>query len=131
MDPIGFGLENYNAIGMWRRMDDNNPIDASGALPGGKAFSGPGELRLALKAKAPQFTRNLSERLLTYALGRGIESSDRCNLDAIAANVAKKNYRFSALVTEIVTSEPFRYRRGDQPLAKVAAAPKVQERIHE
>jgi hypothetical protein len=130
MDPIGFGLENYDAIGMWRKLDDGNPIDASGALPGGKAFTGPGELRLALKGKAPQFTRNLSERLLTYALGRGIESSDRCNLDEIAANVAKRNYRFSALVSEIVTSEPFRYRRGDQPVAKVASA-KVQERIHE
>lgn len=130
MDPIGFGLENYDAIGMWRKLDDGHPIDASGALPGGKAFSGPSELRVALKSKAPQFTRNLSEKLLTYALGRGIESTDRCNLDAIAANVAKKNYRFSAIVTEIVTSEPFRYRRGDQPVAKVAVA-KAQERIHE
>jgi hypothetical protein len=131
MDPIGFGLENYNAIGMWRKLDDGNPINATGELPGGKAFSGPSELRVALKSKSPQFTRNLSERLLTYALGRGIESSDRCNLDEIAANVAKRNYRFSALVTEIVTSEPFRYRRGDQPAAKVAIASKVQERIHE
>jgi hypothetical protein len=68
---------------------------------------------------------------MTYALGRGIESSDRCNLDEIAANVAKRNYRFSALVSEIVTSEPFRYRRGDTPVAKVVANAKVQERIHE
>jgi hypothetical protein len=131
MDPIGFGLENYDAIGMWRKLDDGHDIDAAGVLPGGKAFSNPSELRLALKAKAPQFTRNLSEKLLTYALGRGIESSDRCNLDAIAANVAKKDYKFSALVTEIVNSEPFRYRRGDQPVAKVAVAAKAQERIHE
>ena len=133
MDPIGFGLENYNAIGVWRKLDDGHPIDASGALPGGKSFTGPRELRIAIKAKAPQFTRNLSEKLLTYALGRGIESSDRCNLDAIAANVAKKNYRFSALVSEIVTSEPFRYRHGDQPVAKVkvAVAEKAQEKIHE
>ncbi|MBC8102393.1 MAG: DUF1592 domain-containing protein [Cytophagales bacterium] len=122
MDPIGFGLENYNAIGMWRKLDDGHLIDASGALPGGKPFSGPQQLRLALKAKAPQFTYNLSEKLLTYALGRGIESADRCNVDLIAQSVAKKNYRFSALVTAIVTSEPFRYRRADRP---AAPAPRV------
>jgi hypothetical protein len=121
MDPIGFGLENFNAIGKWRTLDDGAPIDASGKLPGGgPAFDGPGPLRAVLKAKAPLFVHNLSEKMLTYALGRGLESYDRCNVDTIAANVTQHDYKFSSLIEGIVASDPFRYRRGDPGTGKPA-----------
>ena len=114
MDPIGFGLENYNAIGKWRTLDDGNAIDSSGTLPGGGAsFTTPGQLRVALRAKAPQFVHNLSEKMLVYALGRGIENYDHCNIDAIAGEVKAHAYKFSSLVDAVVESQPFRYRRGD------------------
>lgn len=114
MDPIGFGLENFDAVGRWRTRDGGEPIDASGELPGGRRFNGPAELIALLKTQQTQFTRNLVEKLATYALGRGLEPSDRCNVSEIADRVAKRGYRFSALVTEIVLSEPFRKRRGSE-----------------
>lgn len=131
MDPIGFGLENFNAIGQWRTTDGGAPVDTSGTLPSGKTFRGPKQLKGILLAQKGQFVHNLSEKMLTYALGRGMESTDRCNVDAIAQDVASHNYKFSALVSAIVTSEPFRMRRGDggtTPTApvksvKVAQAP--------
>lgn len=113
MDAIGFGLENYNAVGAWRTMDGESEIDPSGTLPGGKSFKGPAQLRAILKAQKDLFVRNLSEKMLTYALGRGLESTDKCEIDSIAAAVTKKQYKFSALVTAVVQSEPFRKRRGD------------------
>ena len=125
MDPIGFGMENYNAIGQWRTLDGGLAIDTSGALPGGKAFKGPAQLKAAIHEKAPQFVHNLSEKMLTYALGRGIESYDRCNVDTIAEAVTKHDYRFSSLIGAIVTSEPFRNRRGDGPAPLPGAVVKV------
>lgn len=114
MDDIGFGLENYNPIGQWRTLDSGAPIDASGVLPGGGAsFKNPVGLKKALKGKTPQFVRNLTEKLLTYALGRGVESYDRCNVTAMADAVTEKHYKFSAIVLEIVNSQPFQYRHGD------------------
>jgi hypothetical protein len=125
MDPIGFGLENYNAIGMWRQLDGGQPIDPSGVLTNGQSFHGPADLRVILKGMAPKFVHALSERLLTYALGRGIEPSDRCTVDAVADHVAANGYRFSALVSGIVTSDAFRLRR---PEGANAASPAVAER---
>jgi mono/diheme cytochrome c family protein len=114
MDPIGFGLENFDAIGRWRTREGDQPVDSSGVLPGGQRFQGPTQLISLLKAKRrDEFVRNFCEKMMTYALGRGLESYDRCNLDAIAKRVAAKGYRFSAVVTEVVQSEPFRMRRGD------------------
>jgi hypothetical protein len=113
MDPIGFGLENYDAIGRWRSDDNGTPIDASGDLPDGKKFNGPMELKNILKAKKNLFVRSLSEKMLTYALGRGLETYDKCEVDKIAQKLTKNEYRFSALVTAVVESEPFRKRRGD------------------
>jgi hypothetical protein len=112
MDPLGFGLEYYDAIGAWRESDGAFPIDASGTLPSGQAFRGPKELRAILKGKQKEFTRCLSEKLLTYALGRGLQSSDDCTVDRIARAVAEDSHRFSRLVIEIVKSAPFRQRRG-------------------
>jgi hypothetical protein len=118
MDPIGFGLENYNAVGAWRAKDGDLPVDASGTLPGGQSFKGPAELKTILKSKKDLFTKSLTEKLMTYALGRGVEPSDKCNIDDIAKAVAKSGYRFSAVVDAIVLSDPFRKRRGDGPLGK-------------
>jgi hypothetical protein len=117
MDPIGFGLENFDAVGGWRTRDGDAPVDASGTLPGNVKFSGPAGLRKILLGKKDVFTRSLSERLLTYALGRGVENYDKCNVDAIAKTTAASGYKFSALVTAIVQSDPFRLRRGDPPAA--------------
>jgi mono/diheme cytochrome c family protein len=112
MDPLGFGLENFDGIGGWRDKDGKFPIDSSGVLPGGKSFKGPKELRAILKAKAPDFRRCLSEKMLTYALGRGLESYDKCALDDICAALVKNGDRFSSLVIAVVQSEPFQLRRG-------------------
>jgi hypothetical protein len=112
MDPLGFGLENFNAIGAWRTEDGKFPVDASGALPDGRSFSGPAELKTLLKQDRDIFTRAVTEKLLIYALGRGLERYDRPTAGAIAAQVASHDYRFSALVTGIVNSLPFQ-KRGD------------------
>jgi hypothetical protein len=113
MDPLGFGLENYDAVGRWRTRDGDSPVDSSGELPDGRRFNGPAQLIAILKAQKSQFVHSLAERMLTYAIGRGMESYDKCNLDAIVRSVAAKDHRFSALVTEVVLSDPFRKRRGD------------------
>jgi hypothetical protein len=114
MDPLGFGLENFDGIGAWRSMDGKFPIDASGVLPGGQAFNGPRQLRQILRKKAAEFRRCLVEKMLTYALGRGLEYYDRCAVDTISAAVAKDQNRFSRLVLAVVESEPFQMRRGKQ-----------------
>lgn len=113
LDPIGFGFENFDAIGAWRDKDGDLPIDSSGTLTDGKSFRGPAELATYLKSKKSLFIHSFSEKMLTYALGRGIEPADRCHVDEIAAAVSAKEYRFSALVTAIVQSDPFRLRRGE------------------
>jgi hypothetical protein len=112
MDPLGFGFENFNAIGRWRDKDGKHPIDASGVLPDGGKFNGPKELRKVLLGKKDQFVRCLAEKLLTYALGRGTERTDRCFIEEMAKNTAKKDYKFIALVNEVVKSDSFRKMRG-------------------
>ncbi|MFN0019685.1 MAG: DUF1592 domain-containing protein [Pirellulaceae bacterium] len=113
MDAIGFGLENYDGVGRWREKDGKLPIDSSAKLPSGEKFQTPAELVQVLKKRKRDFARCLSEKLLTYALGRGLMYYDRCAVDKIVDAVEKDNYRFSTLVVEIVKSEPFRKRRGD------------------
>jgi mono/diheme cytochrome c family protein len=112
MDGLGFGLENFDAIGGFRTKDGDAAIDSSGELPGNVTFTGPAELKAVLLGKKDLFTRCLAEKMLTYALGRGLEFYDRRAVDAITTAVAKQDYKFSALVTEIVKSDPFRMRRG-------------------
>jgi mono/diheme cytochrome c family protein len=111
MDPLGFGFENYDAVGAWRTKDGTFAIDPSGTLPSGQSFQGPPELKAILKGRANDFARCLTEKLLTYALGRGLEPYDQCSVEQIAAAVARNQYKFSTLVTEIVKSEPFEKRR--------------------
>jgi len=110
MDPIGFGLENYDAAGHWRTKDGNFDIDNSGTLPDGRSFSGAKALKEILKADAGLFARNFTEKLLTYALGRGLERSDRPVVDQISRDIAGDNYRFVTLVHQIVNSRPFKMR---------------------
>lgn len=111
MDPLGFGLENFDAVGAWRTMDGKFPIDASGVLPGGYEFEGPDELRAVLRGQSGPFSEALTSKLLTYALGRGLERYDTRVVKQIAARLPARNYRFSALVLEIVNSLPFQQRR--------------------
>ena len=112
MDPIGFGLENYDAVGGWRTKDGEYPVDSSGILYGQK-FSQPGELKTILLSKKKQFVRCLTEKMLTYGLGRGVVPNDRCNIDAMVSRIIQNDYKFSALVTTVVQSVPFRTRRGE------------------
>ncbi|MDZ4689265.1 MAG: DUF1592 domain-containing protein, partial [Planctomycetaceae bacterium] len=115
MDDLGFGLENFDAIGRYRDTDRGQPIDTTGELPDGSKFNGPRELAAVLKGRQDQFGRSLSEKLLTYALGRGLEYYDRCTVNRIADQMKAGDYRFSALVTAVVKSEAFRMRRGEAP----------------
>ena len=114
IDPLGFALENYDAIGAWRTHYGKFPIDASGTLPGGRSFSGPSELRAILTAKKRDFARCLTEKMLTYALGRGLEGYDKPTVEAIVRRLEADEFRFSRLVAEIANSMPFRMRRGER-----------------
>ena len=111
LDPLGFGLENFDAVGGWRDIDGGTAVDSSGTLPSGESFRGPGELKTILKAHTRQFTRCLSEKLLTYALGRGLEEFDRCAVDQVVKSLEADRYRFSTLILAIVKSDPFQKRR--------------------
>lgn len=117
MDPLGFALENFDAIGKWRDREEGQPIDASGELPDGTKFRGAQELQqLLLLTKHDEFVHCLTERLLTYALGRGLEYYDQCAVDKITTALAENDYRFSTLVLEIVRSDPFQKRRMQRSL---------------
>jgi hypothetical protein len=107
MDAIGFGLENFDGIGKWRDQDQGRPIDASGDLPGGKAFKTPQELIGILSKRDEDFVRHLSSKLLTFALGRGVEYYDRVALDEIVRKTKPGGFRFRDLVREVAMSRPF------------------------
>ncbi|MDZ4848663.1 MAG: DUF1592 domain-containing protein [Pirellulaceae bacterium] len=111
MDPLGFALENYDAIGRWRTKDGKFSIDPSGELASGHIFSGPVELKDLLLEQKDAFTRTLTKYLLIYALGRGLQGNDECVLRASIKAAEENEYRFSSLVIEIVKSYPFRYRQ--------------------
>ena len=114
MDALGFGFENFDAIGRWRDKEGEHAIDSSGMLPGEQKFEGPVELVKLLKQRQRDFGRLFTEKLLTYALGRGLEFYDRCTVDKIVIGLETNDYRFSALLDEIVTSDPFTMRRGER-----------------
>jgi hypothetical protein len=123
MDVLGFGLENYDAIGRWRTRDGKFDIDAGGTLPNGKSFETPAQLRRLLKEDLPEVVRCLTEKMMTYALGRGIERYDRPTINAIVRKLEADNYRFQPLIYEIVRSLPFTMRRGE----KVSSETKIRE----
>ena len=113
LDPLGFALENFDATGKYRTLDRDTraAIDASGKLPDGTQITGPDDLRKALIARPDQFVQTLTEKLMTYALGRGIDYYDMPAIRAIVHNAARDNYRFSSLVMQIVTCDAFEKRR--------------------
>ncbi|MEC5125463.1 DUF1592 domain-containing protein [Verrucomicrobiales bacterium BCK34] len=112
LDPIGFGLENFDAIGRWRDEDDTGgAIDAAGELPGGKKFASPQELKAIIAARKAEMARNLTERLLAYALCRSLEGYDEIVVDHLMETIAKDDYRMQTVISEIVTSYPFTQRR--------------------
>ena len=112
MDPLGFGLENYDAVGAWRTREGDSVIDSSGILPDGRSFRGPAELKTILKSDRDAFAECLTEKLSVYALGRGLEPYDKPTVKKISNAIAGNGYRFSSLVLEIVKSAPFQMRAG-------------------
>ena len=122
LDPIGFGLENFDAIGRWRDRDDaGGAIDAAGELPGGKHFTSPKELKAIIAARKNDLARNVTEKLLAYALCRQLEGYDEIVVDQLMQTIAKDGYRMQTLITEIVTSYPFTHRRIQESVEKLAS----------
>jgi uncharacterized protein DUF1592/uncharacterized protein DUF1588/uncharacterized protein DUF1585/uncharacterized protein DUF1587/uncharacterized protein DUF1595 len=112
LDPIGFGLENFDAIGRWRDREENGQaIDASGELPGGRRFSSPQELKALIAERRDDFCRNVVERLLAYALCRRLEGYDEIVVDGLMRDIAADDYRVQTLISAVVTSYPFTHRR--------------------
>ena len=111
MDTLGFGFENYDGVGRWREREGPFPVDASGELPGGARFQGPEELKEILKAKMGFFSRCITEKMLTYALGRGLDDYDQCVVDRVVEELEQDDYRFSSLIIGIIQSDPFQNRR--------------------
>lgn len=113
MDPIGFALENYDAIGKWRTKDEGFAIDASGEMPGGRQFAGADGLKkLLMEDRKDEFVHNLISKATTYALGRGVEYYDECAIQAVKIEMENSGYRFSSMIKAIVHSEPFQKRGG-------------------
>jgi mono/diheme cytochrome c family protein len=110
MDPLGFGLENYDPLGRWRTTDAGQPIDASGVLPSGASFAGPDELKARLLDRRDEFILHLSRKLLGFALGRELDEFDQCVAKRTAERLAAADHRAGLLVEEIVVSHPFRHR---------------------
>jgi mono/diheme cytochrome c family protein len=115
MDAIGFGLESFDPVGRWRDRDGSHPIDSKGALPSGEVFDGPIELAAILNQRKAEFSRCLTEKMLTYALGRGVEWYDKCAVDDIVSQL-KEDDRFSTLILGIVNTSAFQMRRVQKPL---------------
>jgi cytochrome c553 len=113
IDPMGYGLEQYDAIGAWRESVGDAAVDCSGQLPTGERFRGASELKAVLRKKQDAFVRNLVEQMLSYALGRDLGDDDEAAVREAKACLEKNEYRFSALVTGVAESLPFRWRRGD------------------
>jgi uncharacterized protein DUF1585/uncharacterized protein DUF1588 len=115
MDPLGFALENFDAVGKFRMAGQGGvPIDAAAALPDGTKFNGAGELRDLLVTRRPEFTSAFVEKLLTYAIGRGVEYYDRPVIRSIMREAAPKDYRWSSMIVGIAKSMPFQQRSAQQ-----------------
>lgn len=130
MDPIGFALENFDAIGAWRTRDGDADIDASGQLVDGTKVNGPASLRQALVNHSDAFIRTFTEKLLTYALGRGLEYYDMPAVRAIDREAAQHNNRFSSIIWGIVNSTPFQMRRAEGEAPAVASSSRRQDNVH-
>jgi hypothetical protein len=110
MDPVGFALENFDAVGRWRTLEEGQPVDASGGLPDGSQFTGVSGLEEGLLKRPEVFVGTLTEKLLTFALGRGVESSDGPAVRGVVRAAKAADFRFSAVIEAIVISTPFQMR---------------------
>ena len=110
IDPVGFSLENFDAVGRWRDQELGKPVDASGGMPDGSVFNGISGLESAILKRPGLFVRAMTERLMTFALGRGLEHYDGPAIRRVVQQAAKDDYRFSAIVLGIVRSVPFQMR---------------------
>lgn len=127
MDVLGFGLENYDAVGQWREQDGKFPIDPAGTFPNGKAFTTPAEMKAVLHANLPDFTHTIVEKMMIYALGRGIQNYDRLAVQDIVTKTSADGYRFQTLISGIIHSFPFQARSGESVVTSVTppVTPKV------
>ena len=121
IDPLGFALENFDAVGAWRVLDDGSPIDASGTLPDGRKFSDVNELRALMMEYPEQLVTTMTESLLTYAVGRGLEYYDMPAVRKVVHDAAGDDYGFHTIVLGIVNSDPFRMRQATPPAAVTAS----------
>ncbi|MCR9202558.1 MAG: DUF1592 domain-containing protein [Planctomycetaceae bacterium] len=112
MDPLGLGLENFDAVGRWRTKDEGHEIDASGTLPSGESFNGPLEMINIVRDRRDKYFRTVTAKMLTYAVGRGMQYYDKCAVDECLRHMQSSDYRFSSMVESIVLSDPFLRRRG-------------------
>jgi hypothetical protein len=110
MDPVGFAFENYDAVGRWRTKDEGGAVDASGVLPNGKSFRGAAELQTAVLERPEHFVSTMTEKLLIYALGRGVDYHDAPAIRKIVHDARATDYRFSSIILGIVESKPFQMR---------------------
>jgi hypothetical protein len=122
MDPLGFALENFDGVGEWREKEPGGAIDPEGQLADGSAVDGPVALRKALLKRPEMFARTLTQKLMTYGLGRGVEYHDKPLVRAIARDAAPKNYRFSSIVLGIVKSAPFQMKKAQTGAVMTALA---------
>ena len=120
MDPLGFSLENFDGIGIWRTEENGAAIDATATLPDGVSFEGPEGLRALLLAEEERFAETVTEKLLTYALGRAVQYYDMPAVRAIMRDAASTNYRWSSLILGIVESRPFQMRKVQDLAQEVA-----------
>lgn len=114
IDPIGFGLENFDVLGKWRDEEAGKPIDSSGTLPNGRQFNGPEELKQIILERKDDFIRHLTIKMMGYALGRSLVTEDYCTVDHIVTQLKRDNYRAKTLIYEIVKSIPFRYHQANE-----------------
>ncbi|QDT96552.1 hypothetical protein V144x_20100 [Gimesia aquarii] len=112
IDPIGFGLENYDLFGRWREKERGQPVDATGEFPSGETFAGPAELKKVLLKRKDELARHFTAKILGYALGRSLEDADACTIETIVKKLEQNNYQSQTLIREIVFSTPFLYRDG-------------------
>jgi hypothetical protein len=112
IDPLGFGLENFDAIGRWRDQDAGQPVDPAGNLPDRTSFDGPDDLKKALLAQKDRFLRHFAAKMFGYALGRGLVNDDYAVIDRAVERLKENEYRSHTLLWELITSAPFRYRPG-------------------
>ena len=113
MDPVGFALENFDAVGRWRAIEEGRPIDSTGGLPDGSRFDGVTGLERALLKRPELFVGTLTEKLLTFALGRGVEYHDAPAIRKIVRDAREHDHRFSSLIVGIATSTPFTMRKSE------------------